>query len=104
MIPIIIPLGVSHTCSVSGTRFKIVQCEHCRFVYVYRMERSATGTAQNAFFLMPEAPVAAQAEASVKLQDLASRLRFLPSRPRSKKSGRNASGGRGFEFVQRLIQ
>jgi hypothetical protein len=31
-------------------------------------------------------------------------LRFLPSRPRSKKSGRNASGGRGFEFVQRLIQ
>jgi hypothetical protein len=43
LIPIIIPVGYQYSCVVSGSTFKIVQCEHCRFLYVYKMTRTGAG-------------------------------------------------------------
>jgi hypothetical protein len=45
MIPIIIPIGYDYECTVSGSTFNIVQCEYCRFIYVYRMTREGQGAA-----------------------------------------------------------
>ena len=35
-----IPTSYVYSCEATGSTFKIVRCEHCRFVYVYRMERT----------------------------------------------------------------
>jgi hypothetical protein len=50
LIPIIIPTGYTYSCTVSGSSFKIVQCEHCRFVYVYKMTRTGSGASSASIF------------------------------------------------------
>jgi hypothetical protein len=74
IIPIIIPTGYTYSCTVSGSTFKIVQCEHCRFVYVYKMTRTAAGAASESFanpnlYATQQAEAAASFGLKLKLRD-----------------------------------
>jgi hypothetical protein len=53
---------------MSGSMFKIVQCESCRFVYVYRMTRTGAGSASESVFADGGAVDEAAAYASFDLQ------------------------------------
>src|ERR1051325_12084365 len=68
IIPIIIPTGYTYHCTVEGSVFKIVQCEHCNSIYVYKMTRTVAGSASDPLFLNPEAPTMAAMAANFSLQ------------------------------------
>ncbi len=67
-IPIISPTGYTYSCTVEGSSFKIVQCEQCRFVYVYKMTRRAAGSVSDSLGnANPHAAEHAEAAASFQL-------------------------------------
>ncbi len=74
LIPIIIPVGYQYSCVVSGSSFKIVQCEHCRFLYVYKMTRTGAGVVSASLlnsdpYVAQNAEKAASFNLTQKLQD-----------------------------------
>src|SRR5436190_893396 len=73
LIPIVIPTGYTYSCSVSGTTFKIVQCEHCRFIYVYKMMRSASSAVSTS--LLNENPYGGQQAEAAAFGELTQKLR-----------------------------
>ena len=73
IIPILIPTGYNYQCTVSGSVFQAVQCEHCQFVYVYKMTRTGSGIASES--LLNSDPYAAQQAESAATFDLRQKLR-----------------------------
>src|SRR5262245_23015334 len=50
-MPIPIPYALDYNVTASGAVLKLVRCEHCTAEYIYKLERSATGSGTSLLFL-----------------------------------------------------